>query len=229
MSPLVYALNIATLAIWLSLTGLDVVGWTMPIRHLEPKSSRDGETAVVLKPPEISLGVPEVPSEAAESSPAVPEVAEPEVMPTPPELPATAEFPPLPEVPELSAKPRAPVTKPAPKNPASKPAQRVTGQPSARPLDPAGAGGSGLSATARMAAGQMPPPAYPAEARRKGQTGTVLIEFIVGTDGRVISAYPLRPSPWPVLDNEAVRTVRGWKFPPGAVMKLQRPIVFQLK
>ena len=28
---------------------------------------------------------------------------------------------------------------------------------------------------------------------------------------------------------EAVSTVRSWTFPPGAVMKLQRPIVFQLR
>jgi outer membrane biosynthesis protein TonB len=44
-----------------------------------------------------------------------------------------------------------------------------------------------------------------------------------------ISAYAKSPSPWPLLNAEAVSTVRSWRFPPGGVMKLQRPIVFQLR
>jgi protein TonB len=88
---------------------------------------------------------------------------------------------------------------------------------------------SGPSDSSRLAAGRMPAPAYPSEARRKGQTGTVLIEFTVDASGRVISAYAKSPSPWPLLNEEAVRTVRRWKFPPGGVMKLQRPIIFQLR
>ncbi len=86
-----------------------------------------------------------------------------------------------------------------------------------------------MSASARLAAGRMPPPSYPSEARRKGQKGTVVIEVVVDTHGRVISAYAKSPSPWPLLNDEAVRTVRRWKFPPGGVMKLQRPIVFQIR
>lgn len=86
-----------------------------------------------------------------------------------------------------------------------------------------------MSDSARLAAGRMSAPSYPPEARRKGQTGTVVVEFTVDSSGRVISAYAKQPSPWPLLNNEAVRTVRRWKFPPGGVMKLQRPIVFQLR
>ena len=86
-----------------------------------------------------------------------------------------------------------------------------------------------MSDAARLAAGRMPPPSYPPEARRKGQSGTVIVEFTVDASGRVISARAKSPSPWPLLNNEAVRTVRRWKFPPGGVMKLQRPIVFQLR
>ena len=75
----------------------------------------------------------------------------------------------------------------------------------------------------------MPAPSYPAESRRKGQEGTVTVEFTVDSSGRVISAVAKSPSPWPLLNAEAVATVRRWRFPPGAVMKLQRPIVFQLR
>jgi protein TonB len=75
----------------------------------------------------------------------------------------------------------------------------------------------------------MPKPSYPAQAKRAGQAGTVVIEFTVDASGRVISAYAKSSSGWPLLDAEAVRTVRRWTFPGGGVMKLQRPIVFQLR
>jgi protein TonB len=231
MNSLVYALNIATLALWVGLTGLDVVGWVMPIWHAEPKSARAGETVAVLKHPEISLGTPETsPAEAQPAAPpaAATPAAQPELLPVPPQLPEIAEFAPLPEVPEWPATRPAPA---APKRPSAKPTPRAEEQPPGRAAAAAGGGGSGsgLSPAARLAAGQMPSPNYPADARRKGQAGTVLVEFVVGTDGRVLSAYPKQPSPWPLLNNEAVRTVRRWIFPPGAVMKLQRPIIFQLK
>ncbi|MEI6656566.1 MAG: TonB family protein [Verrucomicrobiota bacterium] len=223
MSPLIYALHIATLALWVSLAGLDVVGWVLPIWRAEPKSSRAMETAAVLPPPEISLGEPT--ESVAESTPGVAL----ETLPTPPEPPAISEFSPLPELPEVPAKPTAPAVQGTPKNPASQAARQTDTKPEDRTQGAAGSVVSGPSAAARMAAGQMPPPIYPPEARRHGQTGTVLVEFVVGTDGRVISASPKNPSPWPLLNNEALRTVRGWKFLPGAVMRLQRPIVFQLK
>ena len=86
-----------------------------------------------------------------------------------------------------------------------------------------------MAESARLAAGRMPPPVYPSEARRKGQTGTVMVEFVVDSSGRVISAYAKSPTPWPLLNHEAVRAVRRWKFPAGSMMKLQRPIVFQLR
>jgi len=75
----------------------------------------------------------------------------------------------------------------------------------------------------------MPPPDYPAEARRLGQTGTIIVEFTVDAAGRVIAAYAKSPSPWPLLNAAAVHAVRQWHFPPGRVMQLQRPIVFQLR
>jgi protein TonB len=232
MSSLVYVINITTLAIWLSVAGLDVVAWVMPIWHAEPKSSRAGETLAILTNPEISLGAPE--QTLAQAAPAEPsseasEVAQPEFMPEPPEIPAISEFAPLPELPELPVKRPAAGEKTPLTSLAAKPTRRAETNPSARPGGAAAGTATTLSAAARSAAGQMPPPIYPAEARRKGQSGTVLVEFVVGADGRVISAFPKEPSPWPLLNNEAVRTVRRWKFPPGAVMKLQRPIVFQLK
>ena len=86
-----------------------------------------------------------------------------------------------------------------------------------------------MSKAARIAAGSMPAPSYPAEARRKGQTGTVIVEFTVDSSGRVTYANASSPSPWPLLNQEAVRTVLRWRFPPGDFISLERPIVFRLK
>ena len=76
----------------------------------------------------------------------------------------------------------------------------------------------------------MPSPVYPSGARSKNQTGKVVVEFTVDSSGKVISANAVSPSQWPMLNNEAVRTVRRWSFPPGGgVMKWQRSIIFELQ
>ena len=85
-----------------------------------------------------------------------------------------------------------------------------------------------MSDAKRLAGGRMPAPSYPSEARAKGQTGTVVVEFVVGENGSVVSAYAKSPSPWPILNERAVSAVRRWKFPPGSVVKYTRPIVFKL-
>ncbi|MEI8037882.1 MAG: energy transducer TonB, partial [Verrucomicrobiota bacterium] len=107
--------------------------------------------------------------------------------------------------------------------------RRAAGQPATSATDGGGGDSSAQAKAGRLAAGHMPPPVYPAEARRRGQTGTLLVEFTVDAAGRVIAASAVTPSPWPLLNQEAVSAVRRWTFPPGSVMKLQRPIVFQLR
>ncbi|KAB2640014.1 MAG: TonB family protein [Verrucomicrobia bacterium] len=212
MSSLVYAINIATLALWLGLTGLNGVAWLLPVWHAPATSSRYGETAAVLSVPEISLGAPAASATASEAVPEVANVLPPEALPAAPGLPELADLLPLPEVPELAAA--------LPPRRAGK--SQVSSSATA-------AGDTGAGAASRMAAGKMPPPIYPAEARRKGQSGSVLVEFMVGIDGRVLSAFAKESSAWPLLNNEAVTTVRRWTFPPGSVMKLQRQIDFKLK
>jgi protein TonB len=218
---MIYALHVVTLATWLSVAGMGVVGSSIPIWHLQPKSSRTGETAAFITPPDVLLG--EARDPAGEAAPAAaPMVVEPEPLPAPPELPAITEFPALPELPELP-------TKPADAQPAAaRPTPQHPARPGARTASPASGRGSALSTAERIAAGQMPPPPYPAEAKRKGQSGTVLVEFTVAADGHVIAAHATQPSPWPLLNNEALRAVRRWKFPPGPVVILVRPIDFKL-
>jgi periplasmic protein TonB len=241
---LLHSLNVSTLATWLSVAGFGTVGVVVPQWHAEITKAPEAKETQVLDEDFIvgDAGNPEPSSES--DGPAVVEPLEtlPEVLPAPPELPPLAEAAPLPEIPDLPVREVAPTTKPSQKAESSIKPTRT--QASSRPANSGkgksasssqgGVGRSsgaaaGLSDAARIAKGYMPAPLYRSEFRRKGLTGTVVVEFTVDSSGRVISAYAKSPSQWPLLNNEAVRTVRRWKFPPGGVMKLQRPIVFQLR
>jgi len=238
MQALLHSLNIGTLATWLSVAGFGTVGIVVHQQHSEPSVSETAET--LLPDADFILG---------DASPSAPEgdpqetllseitpVSLAETLSTPPELPTLAETTPLPEIPELPA--LAPTLPEISSAPSIQSSPRSTSPRTARSTPPrttssgqtgSGTPGTGMSSTSRLAAGRMPPPSYPPEARRKGQTGTVVVEFTVDASGRVISAYAKSPSPWQLLNNEAVSTVRRWKFPAGSIMKLQRPIVFQLR
>lgn len=238
MQSVFHTLNIGTLATWLSVAGFGTVGVVVPHWHSSPVLPVVAETTVFEQ--DFMLGDPGPPASGAavvESAPA----EQAEWLPAPPELPPIAEIAPLPEIPAMPV--RAAATHEAPairESIASRPSRsgsvgrtRSTTTVSSGRSGSGGSSGasaaSGMSSADRLAAGRMPAPSYPAECRRKGQTGTVVVEFTVDSSGRVISAHAKSPSPWPLLNNEAVRTVRCWKFPPGGIMKLQRPIVFQLR
>jgi len=251
MHSVLHSLNIGTLATWLSVAGLGTVG--VIVHPQLPTPAHPVETTeIALSDAAFDIGemagVSAADAGGSASSPAeqdLPEPAElPETLPAPPELPALAEFTALPEIPVLPQHATRHSQQPGGAS-ANPPSTRRSSQGSGIASSPArsggsssgtsaaaagkGAGASGMSATARLAAGRMPAPAYPSECRRRGQSGTVVVEFTIDSSGRVISAHAVKPSPWPLLDHEAVRTVRKWKFPPGGVMKLQRPIVFQLR
>ena len=125
--------------------------------------------------------------------------------------PSPEPSPPLPSPPALPARTKI---APLPENPDL---QAPVGRPA-----------SGLSISARLAAGRTPGPIYPPESFRLGQTGTVVVQFTVDASGNVIAASVYTSSKWSLLDREALRTVRSWSFPPGEVMSLIRPIVFQI-
>ena len=243
MTSLLHSLHIGTLAAWLSVAGFGTVAVVVPNRPIPPISRTPApETQWISE--DFTLGGETSPA-ATEPTPAIPAPDLTETLPAPPDMPDLTERDPLPDVPESlpapvpdapaqsAASPR-PSTRADSASPAPRPAARKTssssGAGSGSPTAAAHTGGgAGLSNAARLAAGSMPSPDYPAEARRKGQTGTLVVEFTVDTSGRVIAAYAKSPSPWPLLNQEAVRTVRRWKFPPGPVMKLQRSITFQLR
>ena len=231
MNALFHALNIATLAWWLSVAAFGTVALVVPGFPGAPVAVKTEEELhpvaedFTLDEAETAEEIPTTVAVAATEAPA-------EILPAPPELPQIAEFEPLPEIPEIS--PVAAKPSPAPVQVIAKPRPTQAGKSAstAKPTKPGGAPGTaspGVSDSSRLAQGRMAKPSYPAQAKRAGQTGTVVIEFTVDASGRVISAYPKSSSGWPLLDSEAVRTVRRWTFPAGGIMKLQRPIVFQLR
>lgn len=240
MNPLLHTLNIGTLATWLSVGSFGTVGVLIPAwqaGHLDPLKS---EIETLSVEPDISLGDPDSTEPTSSSAAAESHTLAEETLPLPPEIPELSEHSPLPEIPELPAP--APAKTSAANNAPPRKSTATSSHNATRPSTSTGGntnrtgvaangspGGSGMSESARLAAGRMPPPVYPSEARRKGQTGTVMVEFVVDSSGRVISAYAKSPTPWPLLNHEAVRAVRRWKFPAGTVMKIQRPIVFQLR
>ncbi len=230
MTALTHMLNIGTLAAWLSVAGFGTVAVVFPEKPIPMPRMVVAETKVI--PDDFQLGdATEQPSaeQPAETDPA--SVAE--TLPAPPDLPEVAETTPLPDVPEVPAAAESPAPQAIPaakptthKGPSVNNRQATAG---GRSTGKPGAGSSGMSTAARIAAGRMPAPIYPSEARRKGQTGTVVVQFTVDSSGRVTYANAISPSPWPLLNQEAVRTVLTWRFPPGDFISLERPIVFRLK
>ena len=76
--------------------------------------------------------------------------------------------------------------------------------------------------------GDQPKPEYPPEADEAGQQGTVAVRYVVGIDGAVKSAEIAQASPWPLLNQAALRAIRqAWHYPPGLVRYLEVRIVFQ--
>jgi len=61
-----------------------------------------------------------------------------------------------------------------------------------------------------------PSPRYPADMRQAGLEGSVTVEFVVGTDGRVVTAEAVRWTRREFVD-EAVGAVRTWRFEPGTI------------
>ncbi len=91
-------------------------------------------------------------------------------------------------------------------------------------------------ASTHLQAISSPPPSYPAEAIRKGLTGTVELEILVGVDGKPLEATVVRSSGHRVLDQAARKVVLAqWRFQPAVrdgreVQAIGRvPIVFTLE
>lgn len=78
-------------------------------------------------------------------------------------------------------------------------------------------------------AGKQPAPEYPLAAERAGQEGSISVRFVVAENGRVTAAEAVAPSPWPLLNDSALRTIRNrWRFPSGQLRAYEVAIRFVL-
>ena len=118
MTSILHALNIGTLACWLSVVGFGAVAFVVPGTRGVPVP------AFVEKDPppfleDFTLGESE--EAAAESTEEASNAAPAETLPAPPELPEMADFAPLPEIPEIAAPPAKPAPAVAAAPPSAKP------------------------------------------------------------------------------------------------------------
>lgn len=78
-------------------------------------------------------------------------------------------------------------------------------------------------------------PAYPGLARKRGQEGTVVLQVLVNTNGRVDDLEIEKSSGFASLDRAAAASVRKWSFEPGRrgeekiPMRVRVPVTFKLK
>ena len=76
-------------------------------------------------------------------------------------------------------------------------------------------------------------PQYPFELRRQHIQATILVQFVIGPDGRVVSAKAIS-SPHPLFSRAAETAVLEWRFEPGekngqkAYIRTEVPITFSL-
>lgn len=117
----------------------------------------------------------------------------------PPDEPADEETDPRSagrELPSLDGTPASSPVAPAP--------------PPPPPVAPAPSGG----ATAAARPIRSPRPEYPAQALRRGESGTVLLQVAVDASGRPTSVDVVQSSRSRALDRAAVRAVERWQFSP---------------
>jgi protein TonB len=78
--------------------------------------------------------------------------------------------------------------------------------------------------------GSFPDPHYPAVALRNHYEGTVIIEFVVDQQGRLADAKIQKSSGFPVLDEEALETVKNrWRFSQGKPGYFFKPFTFKMQ
>lgn len=159
-------------------------------------------------PPEPEDVLPPEPPQKAPQPDELPLPEEPEVLTSDEEeAPPAPMPPPATPVPTPVATPK-PTPKPVPKKSTPKPVTRAAPAPTAK---------KGAVVAARPDSPRNRPPSYPEHARRQGWEGSVVVRASVGADGKVRSVSVARSSGYGVLDQAALRAVRGWKFRPQTV------------
>lgn len=213
-------ISIAALVLWTMLLAIGAAGFALP--YPLPRLPNKSEPPVVAENLQVELTDTPVPA-LSEAPPASP-------VPPPLVIPASAplEAPPLTPVAEPSAVAFAlPVEGPAE---VVAPEAAAFAAPAAEPVITRPAPPQPpQQLTYGQGEGRQPAPEYPYRAKREGQEGVVKVRFTVGENGQVLSAESAGSSPWPMLNDAAVRVVRDrWQFRPGLPRHYEVSIRFQL-
>ncbi|HEX7966905.1 MAG TPA: energy transducer TonB, partial [Stellaceae bacterium] len=195
-----------------------------------PLPASEPPPSVAAAPVPIPEPDPVPPPQPAEPEPA-PQLAEPETIPSPqlaePE-PAPVELP-KPPPPKPVVKPRSaaatPIHPPPSASPLAEPRMAAMAPPVAAapvlPPQPI----SGLAGNRK--------PDYPAEARRRGQQGRVVLRVEVSAAGTPLGVSVVSSSGHPALDQAAARAVEHWRFNPatqaGAPVQGAADVPFQFR
>lgn len=212
--------SLLTLVLWMLCVAIGVVGFVIPYQR--PKLPAAEPPPVQAKLIKVELTETEPPPEVVPRSVTIPQPSAIQPMEIPQTLPMIAVAEPSPQVAFA-----LPVEAPAKiVNARSASASR----PAAQATTSAPAPMAVQTLTFGSGEGKQPAPEYPARARREGQEGVVLVRFTVGENGRVLSAEAFKASPWPLLNESAIRAVRErWRFAPGEARLYEVAIRFQMK
>ncbi|HEY1611830.1 MAG TPA: energy transducer TonB [Paraburkholderia sp.] len=217
---------------------------------IAPEPPRTIVARLLTAAPAAPLGPPSAPAaHPVEPPPPVPARAVAPPRPTPPAhlKPPVAPRPAVRhESPEVARETPAPSPTPAPAPlPLEPPAPAATAAPPA-PAAPSPTA-TAAEATAQPSAARAAPkvvshvdcniaqPAYPAQSLRRNESGTAVVRFVVGVDGRVESAKIQQSSGYPRLDDAALGAVRGGNCRPwkeaGVPVRVAyaQPFVFGLR
>lgn len=216
-------LPVLTLVIWTGSLVVGVVGIALPHpRFTPPVKAMPPVTAQLLH---VELTTDPLPL-ANPAPPPPANLIQPPPLPRPTIVPASPPMV-LVSVPSPQIAFAVPIEAPAPVVPAREASYRTLDVPVI--TDPTPAQPAARSLTFGQGEGKQPAPEYPRQALREGQEGSVVVRMTVGEDGRVLAAAASSPSPWPLLNDAAIRVVKSrWRFTPGPVRVYEVSISFQL-
>jgi len=210
--------GIFTLVLWVAGAVAGVLGFILPYQRPHPPPR---DEAVLMQQLQVELVPEPVPK---------PDTAPPPKLLSPPPMPDEVKPPPVPQT--------IAVAQPDPATAFAVPVDGPTRVVAARKADyrstendSASAKPSPMPQPLTFGAGEVkqPAPEYPRQSVREGQEGVVIVRLAVDETGRVRTAEATSPSPWPLLNEAAVRTVRErWRFQSGPQRLYDVPIHFEL-
>ena len=214
---------VTILVLWLGCLGIGLLGMALP--YVRPQPAPAEPPPIQAEVLDVEL-IPDTFAPTAQEALAPLNITEP---PPPVELTQPVEPPPLLAV----ARPDKTIAFPLPVETPARVVERESADitmPVAEPSPAPIAAPSPQVLTYGQGEGNQPAPAYPRQAVRQGQEGVVVIRFSVGANGRVLAAEAISPSPWPMLNEAALKAVRErWRFRSGNVRVYDVSIRFELK